>query len=179
VRRVKKYWMVLLLGAVLMSTLVGVAGARPHGRPLGALSRRITIPAGHFIPTTDDWDYLNSGYYVRNVVGDATYTAPVVFPTGQAVVVESVTLYAYDHDSGDEICVRLYRTDPTSGSEVEMANVCSSGASTNDPRHFTESSIDYNPVKHGKGVLVWLSIGDYGIDLKAYGVRIQYHHGTA
>jgi hypothetical protein len=177
-RKVKNYWMVMLLGAVLMSTLVGVAWARPNGRPMAAVTRRITIPAGHFIPTKDDWDYNNQGIYVRHESGDGSFTAPVVFPTGQAVVVESVTLYVYDNDADDDICLDLYRQDPTDASEGSMAYLCSSGNSTTDPRSFTDSSIGYNPVKHGKGVYLWLTIGDYGINLKAYGVRIEYHNGT-
>jgi hypothetical protein len=163
---------------VLMSTLVGVAWARPNGRPVAAVTRRITIPAGHFIPTTDNWDYLNYGYYVRAVSGNANYSVPVVFPTGQAVVVESVTLYAYDDDLDEGICLALKRTDPTAGTEVDMASVCSTGSSTTNPRSFTDSSISYNPVKHGKGVYLFLWIEDFGLSLKAYGVRIQYHHGT-
>jgi hypothetical protein len=177
-RRAKKYWMVLLLGAVLMSTLVGVAGARPNDRPMAAVTRRITIPGGHFIPTKYTWQWSNNGHYVRNVSGSANYSAPVVFPTGQAVVVESVTLYVYDNVADADICVTLYRTDPTGGYEDSMANLCSSGSSTTDPRHFTDSSISNNPVKHGQGIYLWLYIADSGLNLKAYGVRIQYHHGT-
>jgi hypothetical protein len=178
-RKVKKYWMVLLLGGLLMATLVGVARARPNeGSQAGALSRRITIPAGHFIPTTDDYNYFNNGWFVYNLSGWANYSAPVVFPTGQAVVVESVTLYVYDNDSGDEICAGLIRADPTAANGLIMANACSSGASSTDPRHFTDSSISFNPVKHGNGIYLWLEIQDAGTSLKAYGVRIQYHHGT-
>jgi hypothetical protein len=178
VKKVKKYWMVLLLGALLMATLVGVAGARPNDSGMGAISRRITIPAGHFIPKQDDWDYNNHGYWLYNETGSAAYTAPVVFPTGQAVVVESVTLYAYDNDADDDICLKLERTDHTQAAAATMAFTCTSGSSSTDPRHFTDSSINHNPVKHGQGIYLKLNIDDAGTSLKAYGLRIQYHHGT-
>jgi hypothetical protein len=177
-KKVKKYWMVVLLGGLLMTTLVGVAGARPNDRPAAAISRRITIPAGHFIAGNDNYDYGNYGHYLYNTSGYAEYTAPVVFPTGQSVVVESVTLYAHDNDSNDNISLTLFRTDPTAGTQAAMAEIFTSGSSTTDPRNFTDSSIANNPVKHGKGVYLKLGIPDGGLTLKAYGVRIQYHHGT-
>jgi hypothetical protein len=58
-----------------------------------------------------------------------------------------------------------------------MAFVCSNGSSANDPRNFTDSSINNNPVKHGRGLNLNLQIEDDS-NLKFYGVRIQYHHGT-
>jgi hypothetical protein len=179
-KKVKKYWMVVLQAGLLMATLVGTAGARLDQSPqAGALSRRITIPAGHFIPHDEDDLYNNQGVYMTSETdGSAEYfTAPVVFPTGQAVVVESITLYAYDNNGSDDVCLDLYVTDPTAGSELEMTAVCSTGSSSTNPRHFTDTSISGNPVKHGKGVYFWLEIED-NTDLKFYGVRIQYHHGT-
>jgi hypothetical protein len=178
-KRVKKYWMVVLLGGLLMATLVGVAGARPNDRPMAALSRRITIPAGHFIPHDDDDLYENSGYKIESGTDASSeyFVAPVVFPTGQAVVVESITLYAYDGHGSYDMCLTLYRTDPTAGTQADMANVCSSDMSTTDPRSFTDSSIDNNPVKHGKGVYLWLDIEDDTV-MRFYGARIEYHHGT-
>jgi hypothetical protein len=173
--QLKKCWIVLLLGAVLMATLMGVAGARP----MGAISRRITVPAGHFIAHDNNDLYYNGGYqvYSKNDGITEIFTAPVVFPTGQSVVVESITLYLYDENASDEACVTLYRTDPTAGDQVSMAAVCSTGSSSTNPRSFTDISISNNPLKHGKGVYLWLTIED-NTNLDVYGVRIQYHHGT-
>jgi hypothetical protein len=178
-KRVKKYWMVVLLAGLLMATLVGVAGARPNDRPSGALSRRITIPAGHFIPNDETTQWYNDGFYIRSDTDGSSeiFLAPVVFPTGQAVVVESVTFYAYDNNASADVYLELYLTDPTAGIEGQMASVCSTGASPTYPRSFTDSSIDNNPVKHGKGVYLWLDFQD-DTNLKFHGVRIQYHHGT-
>jgi hypothetical protein len=178
-KKLSKCCKVLLLGAVLMTTLVGVAGARPNGRPLAAVSRRITIPPGHFIPAHDGVAWANYGHYLRSASSavDEHLYAPVVFPTWQAVVVESITLYAYDNNTWDGMCVQLYRTDPTSGNEVTMGYVCSTSYSTTNPRSFTDSTIFNNPVKHGKGVYVRLTSGDAS-NLRFYAVRIQYHHGT-
>jgi hypothetical protein len=178
-KKVKNWWLPMLLGAVLMATLVGVAGARPNERPMAAVTRRITIPASYFIPHDDDDLYYNGGYYVEsNTDGSSElFVAPVVFPTGQSVVVESVTLYAYDNNLSDDVCLWLRLTDPTAGDQVKMGEVCSSGDSVTDPRSFTDSSIDNNPAKHGKGVYLWLDIEDDS-NLQFYGARIQYHHGT-
>jgi hypothetical protein len=179
-RKVKNCWTPMLLGAVLMATLVGVAGVRGDERPeAGALSRRITVPAGHFFPNDDavNWQY-HTHYLVSETDGtDQRFNAPVVFPTGQAVMVESITLYAYDNNASDNVCAFLLLIDPTAGDGVVMANVCSDGASENDPGSFTDSTVENNPAKHGKGVFLGLRMED-DTDLKAYGVRIQYHHGT-
>jgi hypothetical protein len=179
-KKVKKYWMVVLLAGLLVATLVGVAGARPNqSGQAGALSRRITIPAGHFIPADDDELYSNEGGYIQSG-GDASlqeFYAPVVFPTGQAVVVESVTLYAYDNNAFADLCLSLHRTDVTGGMiSGQMSDVCSTGLSTST-RHFTDSSIIYNPVKHGNGVYLLLQFQD-DTSMWFTAARIQYHHGT-
>jgi hypothetical protein len=178
-KKVKKYWMVLLFGGLLMAILVGVAGARPNDRPMGALTRRITIPAGHFIPAHSNDTWNNEVHRLYSMTDGATdkFVAPVVFPTGQAVVVESITFWAYDNNAADNLCVYLYRTDPTAANKVEMASACTSGFSTTLPLSFTDSTIDNNPVKHGKGVCLQLETEDNS-NLMLYGVRISYHHGT-
>jgi hypothetical protein len=178
-KNVKKYWMVVVQAGLLIATLVGVAGARPNDRPMAAISRRITIPGAHFIPHDDDDLYYNGGYLIRSETDGSSeyFYAPVVFPTGQAVVVESVTFYALDNNASYDMCVELHRTDPTAGTGVIMAEVWSSGDSVTDPRSFTDSTVSNNPVKHGKGVFLWLEIED-DTHLNLYGVRIQYHHGT-
>jgi hypothetical protein len=178
-RKVKNWWMVVLLGAVLMATLVGLAAARPNDTPAGAVTRRITIPPGHFIPCYDHTDWSNWGNYLESETDGSTewMLAPVVFPTGQSVVVESMTLYAYDNNASDEICVYMFQVDVTARHRDSMASVCSSGASTTDPRQFTDSVIAYNPLKHGKGVYLGVDLQD-DTNLFFCGVRIQYHHGT-
>jgi hypothetical protein len=179
-KEVKKYWMVVLLGAVLVAAFVGPAGARPDQSPeAGALTRRITVPAGHFFPQTDGTNWTNNGANLHSDVSGSPvcFTAPVVFPTGQSVVVESITLYALDDNGADDMYLRLYKTDPTGGDELEMAHVSTSGSSSTDPRHFTDGTIENNPVKHGRGVYLWLCLED-NYELYFYGVRIEYHHGT-
>jgi hypothetical protein len=178
-KKVKKYWMVVLLGGLLMATLVGVAGARPDHSAMAAVTRRITIPAGHFSPHDDDDLWYNAGEAIWSRIdgSNAYFYAPVVFPTGQSVVVESVTFYAYDNNASANACLRLYLTDPTAGNEGQVAYLCSTGSSSTDPRTFTTSTISNNPAKHGKGVYLEVEFQDKD-DLKLYGVRIQYHHGT-
>jgi hypothetical protein len=241
---VKKYWIVVVLGAVLMATLVGVAGARPQegslalepkniegttnlaakqqskdskvarieshtdfgtdlyreenivlrrraewleeanegslpspeAAPTKAVVRRITVPAAFFHPIQDGYDWYNAGRFINTSSGGGNFMAPVVFPTGQSVVVESITIYGYDNNATYNMTVELYLVDVTVGSHSDMATVSSTG-NVDTTRSFTDSSIDYNPVKHGKGVYLWLTLGD-DANLDLYGVRIQYHHGT-
>jgi hypothetical protein len=175
----KNWWMVVLLGAVLMATLVGVAAARPNDRPAAAVTRRITVPAAFFNPWADGADWFNDGGYIESSKNESGqwFFAPVVFPTGQSVVVESITLYAYDYNPTWDILVYLMKTDPTAGDENVMTSARTNSSSTADPRSFTSGLMYSNPVKHGSGVYLVLETED-DTNLRAYGVRIQYHHGT-
>jgi hypothetical protein len=177
-KKVKKYWLVLLLGGLLMATLVGVAGARPNERPMAAVSRRITISPASFDPEDDHVEWNNTGGVLSSDTVDAevTFFADVIFPTGQAVTVESVTFWAYDNNCTNNICLKLYRDDPTGGARSQMASVCSTGCAVG-VRQFSDTSIVSNPAKHGQGVYLMLDIEDDGA-LDLYGVRIEYHHGT-
>jgi hypothetical protein len=178
-KKVKNWWMPMVWGALLIANLAGVAGATLNDMPFAALTRRITVPAGHFIPGDDSVNWVNQGSYLISM-DDATtncFKAPVVFPTGQAVVVEKVTLYAYDYNTSYGVSLVLRKTDPRYGSGVTMANIVGTGSGPTDPRTFTDKTIVHNPVKHGSGVYLSLCFTDDS-DLKFYGVRIEYHHGT-
>jgi hypothetical protein len=65
----------------------------------------------------------------------------------------------------------------TGGTYDLIAGVCTTGSSSNNPRSFTDSTMLNNPVKHGRGVHLEVEFED-DTNLKFYGVRIQYHHGT-
>ena len=182
--RVKKWWIPLLLGALLMATLVGVVWARPNARPLAAATtKRITIPAGWFHPTREGADWTNGGGEITSNKDEESqfFIAPVVFPSaGQTFTVEKMALYAYDQNGGlgnYDACVSLYKTNPGAGSDVKMAGACSTGSSTTDPRTFTETTIKYNPVTTARGAYLWLTIED-DTNLDVYGVRIWYHKGS-
>jgi hypothetical protein len=156
-----------------------VVGWTPDGHPGGGGGGRAqSAPYGRPFPEDDGINWDNEGYYIKSDTHGSWewFCAPVVFPTGQAVVVESITLYAYDDNGSDNVCAYLSRTDLAAGSQMTMGSICSTGASAS-VRHFTESTISGNPLKHGKGIYLSLAIQD-DTDLYAYGVRIQYHHGT-
>lgn len=65
-KKVKKLWMPLLLGVLLMAALVGVAGARPNARPEAspALQDHM-ISAHHCIGEDDTEDYEFFGNYLE------------------------------------------------------------------------------------------------------------------
>ncbi len=181
-KKVQKSWAAVLLGALLIATLVGVVWAAPDSRPRAAVkTKKITIPAGWFHPNQDGHNWTNVGEYITSHdTYPATFLAPVVFPSsGQKFTVEKMALYAYDENDdlvGGDVCATLFRTNPVQGNEVFMGYVCSSGSSPTDPRTFTETSFNYNPVTTARGAYLQLYIPD-NTNLKVYGVRIWYHAG--
>jgi hypothetical protein len=172
-----------------MGTLVGVVWARPNGRPqAAATTKRITIPAGWFHPVAESYNYRNFGYYIESYFNLTSeyFTAPVVFPSGgQKFTVEKIALYAFDNNGAAQgnknACVILYKTNPLLGAgptnQYQMANACSTGSSATDPRTFTTTTINNNPVGTARGAYLRLTIQDND-NLRVYAVTIWYHKGS-
>ena len=177
-KEVKKSWIAVLSGALLMATLVGVVWARPNGRPQGAgPTRKLTVPAASFIPADEAYNYWNDGTYLLMQSGSGSFTAPVVFPTKKTVTVEKITLYAYDNNSTWAACVWLRRARPTHGDHQNMGQACSTDQSSNDPRSFTDATINPSAVRPGHAPYLWLHIQS-SPGLGVYAVRIEYHTGA-
>ena len=187
-KKVKKSWIAVLCGALLMATLVGVVWARPNARPqAAATTKRITIPAGWFHPVGSGYSWRSFGYYTVSYLNQTSvfFHAPVVFPSGgQKFTVEKIALYAYDENGpaqgNKNACVYLYKTNPLVGATSQpamMASVCSTGSSATDPRTFTTTTIASNPITTARGAYLRLEIED-NTDLLVYGVRIWYHKGS-
>lgn len=170
-KEIKKWWVAVLLGLLLMATLVGVMFARPGARPNAGASKTLTVPAAAFVPIKDDMDWYNNGSYIQLDSGTGVFIASVQFPG--RVTVESITLYAYDNNGSAQVCAYLFRSTPPTGNEESMAGVCSTGASDTDPRLFTTTLISPNRVTRRHGV--YLEIMFYGSsDLRVYGVKIKH-----
>ena len=178
-KQVKKSWIAVLLGALLMGVLVGAVWARPGGRPrAAATTKKMTIPAGAFHPVDEGYEFYNDGSWITADTAGANFATHVVFPGGgDRFTVEKLTLYAYDKAMPANICVYLYRTNPTNGTESLMASKCSSGSSSTDPRSFTTTNINPSLATTPRGLYVLLEIED-ATNLDAYGVRIYYRKGT-
>jgi hypothetical protein len=172
---------ILALTGLLLAALVLPGGSEPQAEAAPesqageAVEPRawytITVPAASFIPTKDNWDYDNNGYYVTSNSSSSTFVATVPFPF-PAVTVKQVILYAYDNEASSNVCVTMYRAKPVAASEVAMAQVCSSGASTVDPRTFKNAGISAPAAGGYTSAYLWVSVPDGSS--WAYGVTIKY-----
>ncbi len=181
-KRVKKWWMPVMLGVLLMAVLVGVAGARSHDRAQAASgTRQLIIQAADFYPTNNTSAFVNQGGYLVSNVNMSTiaFIAPVQFPAAYWVTVEKVQLFAHDNNTTGQIKMWLYRTKPAAGSLVEMAYT-ETGYAFADPvaqaRTWTDTSISpsvKNPA-NGTFLIVWITDDT---DLILSGARIFYHTG--
>ncbi len=177
----KSWWMPVLLGVVLITVLVGVAGAKPNGRSQAASgTRQLIIQAADFYPTNNTSAFFSNGYYLYSKVdgSNVVFIAPVQFPASYYVTVEKVQLFAYDNNSTDRIEMALYRTKPSVGTRTLMAYISTGLAFTDptNPRTWTDTSISPSVVNPAHGTYLSVSISD-DTNLRLYGVRIFYHTG--
>jgi hypothetical protein len=174
-RKLKRLWAALLLGALLMATVVGVAVAKPSARPLEQVWRVLTVPPAACTPV----DYLDSWYLpgdsLKSMSGAGSYVCAVSFPAAGeqavgAVSVKRVTMYAYDNGTGDA-SVTLRKTYPPTGGQRPMAYANSTDSAA-DPQTVIDTTIQNNPVyrTHGPYLFVFLA----NPSIKAYGVFIHY-----
>ena len=172
-KEVKKSWMAVVMGVILVGTLVGVVWARPNDRPEAQdITRKITVPAGFFHAAIDGIDWVNLGPYIKMTSGPGIFTAPVVFPCLPSVTVERLTLYVEDNNSSWNACAALERTRPQQGDQAQMAHVCSNGTTTG-VQPFTDGSISPDVVWPSHGVYAWINID--GTSIYVHAVRIEYH----
>jgi hypothetical protein len=170
---------ILVLAGLLLAATVLPAGSEPEagaapqaGEAIEARAwYTITVPASSFIPSRDDYDYVNDGDWVWSDSGTSVFTATVPFPF-PSVTVRQVHLYAYDNEAGLDVCVNLFRVKPVQATKAQMAYVCSSGASTIEPRTFKDTSITAPVVGGYTSAYLWVTVptGNVGV----YGVTIKY-----
>jgi hypothetical protein len=69
------------------------------------------------------------------------------------VTIKRITLYAYDSSgqSGEDVCVELYRSSPSNGGADLMGSVCSSGASNANPQILTGTDLTCRRITGGHG----------------------------
>ena len=169
----KKAWTAIAVGMVVVVAMTGLVWAGPNGRPSEQdITRRVTIPAGFFIPYEDGLDWHNDGGYIRMDSSVGWFTAPVVFPCLPSVTVESLTLYAWDNNGAKDARLKLFRTRPDQGFEQEMGYIFT-GGTTVDVGEFVDSGINFPVVWPSQGVYLWLEIEGPGINV--YGAKIEYH----
>ena len=176
--KVKRLWMVVLLVAALMTTVVGVAGARPNSSPHHGPLVVMTIPAGYFNPMNNTCAYVNSGAGLWMTAGGCGFYAPVNFP-GQATTgyhsaqVKALVMWVTDNSAND-VTLTLFKIDPTTAGVVTMAHVTSIGQ-VPGIRSFGDTTIVGNPLFRGHAPILRVAINGPGPVF--HGGRIQYVFG--
>jgi hypothetical protein len=171
--KLNKSWMAVVAAALLLGTLVGVVWARPHDRPQAQdITRKVTITAGEFIPTTDDWNYSNHGNYVTFVSGSGNFSAPVVFPCLPSVTVERIKLHVDDMNNGALARATLFRTYPTTGAQVELGKAASPGGTSAGLKTYGSGAIN-KTIWPSQRAYIWLYFS--GPAINVYGVTVEYH----
>ena len=169
-KKLKRSWMAMLMGMLLLGTLVGAVWARPQNRPEAQnTTRRVTIPGAFFNPVSDLVDSYNSGNKIYMLTAYGHFTAPVVFPCLSPVTVERLILYADDGNPAMNACAELHRTRLPQGADVPLGWVCSPAGTTTGVQPFIDDTISPNVVWPAHGVYVWIEIGGPNIDV--YGVE--------
>jgi hypothetical protein len=175
-RRLVGLCFAMLLGGVLSVALMGVVVARPESQPLNStVTGTLTVSAADCYPASDGIDFVNGGSYLRPMTGEGTFLCPVDFPERGDHEIKTITLYAYDNHPDEDVCATAYRTDPSTASQAQIGQVCSTGSDTTDPRPFTIQGGDIGfgliDPEHGMYVLIAMQATP---DLFAYGLRIGY-----
>jgi len=166
----RRVWIPVLVG-LLAAVLVGstaVTATEPR-----VTTTSVMIPAGAFIPTTDDWDYFHPGSSVALNDGHGNFTAPVWFPV-PVVNIKRITVYAYDNEAAARVCVILLRARPAAGVEDSVGEVCTVD-SASDPAALYTTALDSRQVNTAlQGPYLWASFDGPGVEL--YGVKITYSY---
>ena len=169
--------LVLLASAVGLLLLTRVP-AQAAADPRTMVTRTITVPAAAFAPATDNFDYSNYGHRLVSNSGSARFSAPLYFEA-PTVIVRRLTLYAYDNSMAGDLCVTLYRTIPSIGSETSMGEVCSTDAFLDDPRVFVQRTLDYRTITGAYGPYLYLNIPgplSGAVGYAFYDVKVTYSY---
>jgi hypothetical protein len=170
-KKLKMLWMPVLLGALLMATLVGVASARPNARPEASPALvDYMFSAHHCIPEQQNTDHEFARSHVHCHAWACEVICPIKPPYQGLIRVQRLAMYAYDNGAND-VCINLNHVYPKSGSFVNrLTNQCTSD-NVADPQ-----IISYNPANFKVSVLqdvyVWVTIS--GSTQRLYGFKLKY-----
>jgi hypothetical protein len=178
-KSIKKLWMPVLLGLLLVATMVGVASARPDARPLGQAWRVLTVGVDACIPedSTINWDI--DGYQLSCTSGVCQFHCPANFPAAGeqavgAVNVKRFTMYVFDNDNNlnAQVDASLLKSYPPTGGWLAMAAV---GPTAESPAIQTimDTTIDNNPVYRTQSPYIKLTTRT-SANLRTHGFFIHY-----
>jgi len=171
----KKAWMAMVLGALLLGTMAGAVWARPKQMLAG--NRKLAIGPAAFEPAFDGYDYqiitweMGKDTAYMSTTGDYDeYVAPVVFPTLSPVTVKKITLIVNDMNETDRCRALLYRGNPDKMNAAEMA-IVKSELSAPAPLRYSVDTIQNATVWPSHAPVVRLELRQ---NMKFYGVIIEY-----
>jgi hypothetical protein len=178
-KKVRRLWMPVLLGVVLVAALVGVASARPDARPVQQAWRVLSVTAGHCYPSLGGTSFLNDGFKVGCGSPVCLFMCPVNFPAAGeqavgAVTVKRFTMYAFDDDPalGADVDARLAKSYPPTHAQVYLALLQTAGAQGTDPQVLMDTTIDNNPVWRTQAPYIEVIMG--GLLTNVYGFFVHY-----
>ena len=169
-KKAKKWWIPLLLGAMIMATLVGVVWARPKSHH-GGSHYKIIIPGSAFHPNYDGMNWYAGYGNVHMDSGYGEFTAAVPMPPGKKTV-QKVTLYVEDNNASLKACVSLERLKVDSTSRT-MAYVCSPTGTSGGIQGYSQTSISPSTIRGRHTQYLYLDI--YGPNIDVWAVKIEYY----
>jgi hypothetical protein len=172
--RAGRLWIPVLVGLLV----AGVSGVG-SGRAVAAVEPRVTtvsimIPASAFIPNRDDCDYDNGGYRLQVTSGTCGFYLPLSFPV-PVVNIKRITLYAYDNDPLNQVCVKLYRARPADADRDNTGgSLCTSDDAVAPQAPYQTA---FNPRRVATAFqAAYLWAGLYGPTVAFYGVKVTYSY---
>jgi hypothetical protein len=170
-KKVKRLWMPLLLGALLMATLVGVAGARPNARP--EASPQLVdhmFSAQHCIPLHSAAAWLFQQPYLRCPGASCGFVCPVKPPYEGLIRVQRLAVYVHDNGTG-QVCIWLDHVYPKTGAYVSRINNQCTTDNAADPQ-----VISYNPANFKVSQLqdLYIAATFSATTQKLYGFKLKY-----
>jgi hypothetical protein len=179
-KKLRRLWMPILVGMLLLATVVGVVGARPGARPLEQGWMVLTVGSNGCSIADDGYDYdLNWDGRLMCSVSNCYFSCPLNFPAaGQqavgAVSIKRLTMYAIDNDGGTTISGYLNKLYPPTAGGVEMAHASTFG-SPNSPfiKAFMDTSIAGNPVYRTQFPAIWIVMNG-SANMRVYGFHVHY-----
>ena len=179
--RLHNAWRPILLGLVLLSVLVEVAGAVPTDQPsaLGT-PRQYVICAADFYASDDFTTWTSNGQTLNTTQNGVAgwFEAPIDLPVPNWATIDKFELFALDNNNAGNIRAFLYLSKPSTGSDQVIASIDTLVAyvSSDDPHTWQTTAISPNVKNPANDLYVWLGISD-DTNLSLYGVRIWYRVG--
>jgi hypothetical protein len=114
---------VLLVSLYPSANISRKATAAPRA---AVVTKYLLIPAAAFTITNDGRDYFNYGDALGISSGVGDFVAPVYLPPGARI--RMIKLFAYDTNTGTNLCAALHESYPKVGGYKDIKHVCTTGS---------------------------------------------------